>query len=211
MRVRPTSVYHVTYVVFGRSAILPQDILFNHHEHAHPNDVTTASEYSEDTSFALQDIYDQVLQNLQLSKVSMQRQYSNNFRIINNQTKQQKIVHHEKLSPARDSERLQGENEPPLDKQGQLNPNHGRNGCSSSDFSSDSATLSMKTTLVRIKWRLHPRLGGILVAFDPRDNFPVKFRGTRWTISLQTLFIGRGKCRYKHRSVFVPPSSASFQ
>ena len=49
-------------VVFDGSAILPQDILFNHHENAHLNDVTTAAEYSEDTSFALQDIYDQVLQ-----------------------------------------------------------------------------------------------------------------------------------------------------
>ena len=172
-------------VVFGRSDIFRQDILFNHHKHAHLNDVTTAAEYSENTSFALQDIYDQVLHNLQLSKVTMRRQYNkivrfNNyqagekvwlkvkhyktddnrklsprrkgpwlvieklpngvkFQIINDQIKQQKIVHHGRLSPVRGRERLQGENEPPLHKQGQLNPDHCRDGCLSSDFSSDSS------------------------------------------------------------------------
>ena len=61
-----------------------------------------------------------------------------NFRIIYDQTKQQKIVHNDRLSPVCGSEWLQGENEPPLDKKGQLIPNRARDGCSSSDFSSDS-------------------------------------------------------------------------
>ena len=45
--------------------------------------MTTAAENSEDTNFALQDIYDQVLQNLQLSNVSMQRQYNKDIRLNN--------------------------------------------------------------------------------------------------------------------------------
>ena len=62
-------------VVFSRSAILAHDVLFDHHEHSQIHDATNATEYSADIDFALKDIYDQVLESLQLSKVRMQQEH----------------------------------------------------------------------------------------------------------------------------------------
>ena len=137
-------------VVFGRNAVLPQDILFNHNVPYRLTDVTTPADFSAEVNFALRDIYNKVIENLQLSKAKMQQRYNTNirfndyksgdnvwlktkhyksgesrrlsprrnglwqimeklpnrvnFRIINVRSRQQKIVHHDRLSPVRESE-----------------------------------------------------------------------------------------------------------
>ena len=70
-------------IVFGRSAVLPQDIVFNS---LHPNrdelDQQLPKEYEEVTSSLLQDIYSQVITSLELSKERMQQHYNKKIRYI---------------------------------------------------------------------------------------------------------------------------------
>ena len=142
-------------VVFGRDARLPIDVLFDHDRLDCPRDINTAAEYAEDRNFALKDVYDTVITNLQLSKEKMQAQYNKNirfidhkagdkvwlkvkyyktgenrklaprrrgpwtvikklpngvnFEIVNDQTKDKKIVHHDRLSPIREGTEEDGE------------------------------------------------------------------------------------------------------
>lgn len=142
-------------VVFGRAARLPIDVLFDHDHLDCPKDVNTAAEYAEDRNFALKDVYDVVITNLQLSKERMQAQYNKNirfidhktgdkvwlkvkyyktgenrklaprrrgpwtvvkklpngvnFEIVNDQTKEKKIVHHDQLSPVKEGAAEEGE------------------------------------------------------------------------------------------------------
>ena len=134
-------------VVFGRSPTLPLDILFDHHGRNPLRDVNTATDYSEELNFALRDIFDHVIKNLELSKVRMQEQYNKNlrfndyskgdmvwlkvkhyktgenrklsprrngpwtvieklpngvnFKICNDNTKETKIVHHDRINPVK--------------------------------------------------------------------------------------------------------------
>ena len=142
-------------VVFGRAARLPIDVLFDHDHLDCPKDVNTAAEYAEDCNFALKDVYDVVITNLQLSKERMQAQYNKNicfidhktgdkvwlkvryyktgenrklaphrrgpwtvvkklpngvnFKIVNDQTKEKKIVHHDRLLPVKEGAAEEGE------------------------------------------------------------------------------------------------------
>ena len=65
--------------VFGRSARLPIDILFNH-DNTQFNDDPTPTDYAEERSFILKDIFEVVLKNLQLNSEKMQAQYNKNIR-----------------------------------------------------------------------------------------------------------------------------------
>ena len=135
-------------VVFGRDARFPIDVLFDHDRLDCPRDINTAAEYTEDRNFALKDVYDTVITNLQVSKEKMQAQYNKNirfidhktgdkvwlkvkyyktgenrklaprrrgpwtvvrklpngvnFEIVNDHTKNKKVVHHDRLSPIRE-------------------------------------------------------------------------------------------------------------
>ena len=70
-------------VVFGRDARLPIDVLFDHDPLDCPEDIKTAEEYAKDRYFALKDVYNTVITNLQLSKKRMQAQYYQKIRFIN--------------------------------------------------------------------------------------------------------------------------------
>ena len=135
-------------VVFGRSARLPIDILFNH-DNTQFNDDTAPTDYAEERSFILKDIFEVVLKNLQLNSEKMQAQYNKNirfhdyregdrvwlsvkyyktgenrklsprrrgpwtvmqklpnglnFKIFNNHTRETKIVHHDRLTPFKET------------------------------------------------------------------------------------------------------------
>ena len=139
----------------GRDARSPIDILLGHDRFNYPRDMNTAAEYAEDRNFALKDVYDAIISNLNLSKEKMQIQYNKNlrfvdhragynvwlkvkyyktgenrklahcrrgpwtvvkklpngvnFEICNDQTKEKKIVHHDRLSPVRESSIEEGE------------------------------------------------------------------------------------------------------
>ena len=67
-------------VVFGRVPILPIDIRFDVNRESRITDVVTAEEYFEESSFVLQDMFDVIIQELELSKLKMMRQYNQNLR-----------------------------------------------------------------------------------------------------------------------------------
>ena len=71
-------------VVFGRSARLSVDAFLTANQHQFL-DVNTPADYAQDRSFALTDIYNTVIENLQLSKIKMQAQYNQNLRFKNHQ------------------------------------------------------------------------------------------------------------------------------
>ena len=96
-------------VVFGRSVILPQDIMFevvNIDQH----DQSTAANYEQDLRSTLQDTFHQVVKTLQLSKQIMQKHYNRNVRFHTYKTGQNvwlKVKHYKtgenrKLAPRRD-------------------------------------------------------------------------------------------------------------
>ena len=72
------------YVVFGRSARLPLDVLFCDNEPSvdHSNTPTT---YAQERQLILKDVFDIVFHNLQLSKFTMQAQCKKNLRFIHHQ------------------------------------------------------------------------------------------------------------------------------
>ena len=98
-------------IVFGRSAILPQDIVFESlHQHRDQFDQRFPKEYEEETSSLLREIYSQVITTLALSKEKMQQHYNKNIRYIDYAIGQKvwlKVKHYKtgenrKLAPRRD-------------------------------------------------------------------------------------------------------------
>ena len=69
-------------VVFGRAPVLPIDIRFDVDQDTRVNDVVSPAEYFDERSFVLQDMFNAVIQELQLSKLKMVRQYNRNLRVI---------------------------------------------------------------------------------------------------------------------------------
>ena len=67
-------------VVFGRPALLPQDILFGLDDRLHLRDQNTAVQYAEEVKIGLQDTHEHVLHHLGVSKKQMQAQYNKNIR-----------------------------------------------------------------------------------------------------------------------------------
>ena len=67
-------------VVFGRPALLPQDILFGLDDRVHLRDQNTAVQYAEEVKIGLQDTHEHVLHHLGVSKKQMQAQYNKNIR-----------------------------------------------------------------------------------------------------------------------------------
>ena len=71
----------LTYkVVFFRVRALPIDIHFGVDKESRITDIITATEYFEERSFVLQDMFDVVIRELNLSKLKMMRQYNKNLR-----------------------------------------------------------------------------------------------------------------------------------
>lgn len=94
--------------VFGRSAVLPQDIVFqevpvDEHERL------SASDYEEEVTSILSDVYKQVVEALELNKQKMQQYYNKNLRFYNYsegqqvwlKTKHYKSGENRKLAPRR--------------------------------------------------------------------------------------------------------------
>ena len=97
--------------MFGRSAVLPQDIVFNNlNSNRDEFDQQLPKEYEEVTSSLLQDIYSQIIISLELSKERMQQHYNKNVRYIDYIAGQKvwlKVKHYKtgenrKLAPRRD-------------------------------------------------------------------------------------------------------------
>ena len=210
-------------------AALPLDILFDHHEHSLMKDVTTPAEYSEDVNFALKDIYNFVIENLQISKRKMQQMYNENlrfndyqprekvwlkvkhyktgesrklsprrngpwnvieklpngvnFRITNEQTNQQKVVHHDRLTPVRDNvmhRQLPERVLPRFGNRGRMASNNQKdpNIDSSSDYSDSSDSSDFEPESQSDKELAEPTADRyILVAFKFNGNFLAEFRG----------------------------------
>ena len=72
------------YVVFGRSARLPIDVLFCAKEPS-VGDSNTPLTYAQERQLILRDVFDVVFNNLQISKLKMQAQYNENLRFLNHQ------------------------------------------------------------------------------------------------------------------------------
>ena len=68
-------------VVFGRSAVLPQDILFQQGK-GDNYDLMSPKEYEKEITPLLQDIFDHVITKLEISKEKMQSQYNTKLRFI---------------------------------------------------------------------------------------------------------------------------------
>ena len=144
-------------VVYGRPAVLPQDIVFDVLQ-PDPHDTLSAESYKEEVTSELQDIFAQIVKMLGLSKIKMQQQYNRNLRFTNyvagqqvwlkkkhyktgenrklaprregpwtvleklpngvnfkiiNSKKEEKIVHHDRLSPVLGSVKPSNQEKPP--------------------------------------------------------------------------------------------------
>ena len=96
-------------VVFGRSALLPQDLLFGLEGRVQLRNQTTAAQYAEDVKFGLQHTHKHVVHQLGLSKKKMQTQCNKNIRFNDYQPGDKvwvKLKHYKtgesrKLSPRR--------------------------------------------------------------------------------------------------------------
>ena len=134
-------------VVFGRSVLLPQDILFGLEGQIPLRNTNTAAQYAQEVKVGLQNTYDHVTRHLSVSKERMQKQYNKhirfndytigdkvwvkmkhyktgesrklsprrngpwtiteilpnglNFKVVNDSSKSEKIIHHDRLSPAK--------------------------------------------------------------------------------------------------------------
>ena len=96
-------------VVFGRVPTLPIDIHFGVDKESRITDVITAAEYFEERSFVLQDMFDVVIRELNLSKLKMMRQYNKNLQFNDYQkgdevwlkVKYYKTGENQKLAPRR--------------------------------------------------------------------------------------------------------------
>ena len=67
-------------MVFGRSPVLPIDILLGASELSWEVDVVQPKDYSGDLKFSSHDVFQHVIKHLQLSKQRMLRQYNRNIR-----------------------------------------------------------------------------------------------------------------------------------
>ena len=96
-------------VVFGRSVVLPQDILFGIEGKIPLRDVNTAAQYAQDVKLGLQNTHYHVTRHLHISRDKMQRQYNKNIRFYNYKVgdkvwvkmKYYKVGENRKLSPRR--------------------------------------------------------------------------------------------------------------
>ena len=96
-------------VVFGRHAVLPQDIMFDL-DRPDQYDQISVGEYQSEVSSVLKDVFAQVVKTLQLNKQKMQQQYNRNLRFIDYAVGQKvwlKVKHYKtgenrKLAPRRD-------------------------------------------------------------------------------------------------------------
>ena len=96
-------------VVFGRQALLPQDIIFDHGTFDE-NEQVSVGDYKDETTSVLQDVFDHVVKSLQINKKRMQEQYNKNLRFIDYTVGQKvwvKVKHYKtgenrKLAPRRD-------------------------------------------------------------------------------------------------------------
>ena len=96
-------------VVFGRHAVLLQDIMFDL-DRPDQYDQISVGEYQSEVSSILKDVFAQVFQTLQLNKQTMQQQYNRNLRFIDYAVGQKvwlKVKHYKtgenrKLAPRRD-------------------------------------------------------------------------------------------------------------
>jgi hypothetical protein len=141
-----TAIKCVPYnVVFGRIPVLPMDIDFGTKRPAAGENVITPAEYLNEVDGVLNDVFNQVVEHLKLSKVKMQKQYNKNlnfrdyaegekvwlkvkfyktgenrklsprrngpwtvlsklpngvnFHIVNDRSREEKVVHHDRISP----------------------------------------------------------------------------------------------------------------
>ena len=67
-------------VVFGREAVLPQDIWLGVAQRNNLQDVTTAEQYAEDAKFRLTNTFDTVLKHLHINRHRMIRKYNKGIR-----------------------------------------------------------------------------------------------------------------------------------
>ena len=143
-----TAIKCVPYnVVFGRAPVLPIDIDFGTNRPVAGEDDVSPAEYTNEVDGVLSDMFDHVVERLQLSKIKMQKQYNKNlnfkdyaqgekvwlkvkyyktgenrklsprrngpwtvlfkmpngvnFRIVNDKSREEKVVHHDRLSPVK--------------------------------------------------------------------------------------------------------------
>ena len=95
-------------VVFGRSAVLPQDISF-HHDKVDGYDLVSPKDFELEVTSQLQDFFNYVTAKLEVSKAKMQQQYNTNLRFVDYEPNQKvwlKVKHYKtgenrKLAPRR--------------------------------------------------------------------------------------------------------------
>ena len=94
-------------VVFGRSVVLSQNILFGIEGKIPLRDVNTAAQYAQDVKLSLQNTHYRFTRHLHISRDKMQRQYKKNIRFYNYKVgdkvkmKNYEVGENRKLSPRR--------------------------------------------------------------------------------------------------------------
>ena len=96
-------------VVFGRSPVLPLDVDFGTSRREQGDEMMTPREYLDEVGWSLNDVFDQVVDHLKLSKIKMQKQYNRKLRFIDYKEGEKvwlKVKHYKtgenrKLSPRR--------------------------------------------------------------------------------------------------------------
>ena len=96
-------------VVFGRAPLLPLDLTFSTSRKDRFSEAITPREYSEEVQFSLNDMFEQVIDKLKLSKIKMQKQYNRNLNFFDYEKGEKvwlKVKHYKsgdnrKLSPRR--------------------------------------------------------------------------------------------------------------
>ena len=94
-------------VVFGRDPVLPEDVFWDVNDNSMHRDITTASEYAEELKIVLKKIYEQVNEQLKLTRDEMEKQYNktinlNDYKVGNAvwlKRKHYKTGESKKLSP----------------------------------------------------------------------------------------------------------------
>ena len=66
-------------VLYGRSPVLPEDVLWGVNDKFVLRDVTNPTEYAEEIKINLREVYNQVNTHLELSRQTMQKQYNKNL------------------------------------------------------------------------------------------------------------------------------------
>lgn len=96
-------------VIYGRSPVLPEDVLLGVNEQNNLRDVTNPADYAEELKIVLREIYRQVNQELHITREIMQKQYNKNINVHNHTVGQYvwlkkkfyKTGENRKLSPRR--------------------------------------------------------------------------------------------------------------